>query len=249
MSGVRTVRPSWTMSPRRPRPCGALPMSARASGVIPLVMKRSNRPRGSAIPSAAYRAPMSPRTRSTMSWSTRSMSSSAATARVAASSAARRSARPCASARDQAASTAISIVRTTTSTAPAGASRMSRPRVSWPSWDPSGNVGEARPICLGRQVGERPRTDHERRQRWRADLEHRALRPGNLENPLERLRDGLTTLGRRVALPALERIERAHKGKRRARRCGMLVLAHRREPSSPAHAAGLRSRRLRAIGP
>ena len=137
MSSARTVRPSRMMAPSRPWPRGAAPIAARPSGEMPLVMNRSIRPVASATPSAEKRAPTRSRTRSTMTPSTRSMSSSAATARVAASSAARRFARPWTSARDQAASTTSSRPRTTGPLASSAASRNSRASVVCPSCEPS----------------------------------------------------------------------------------------------------------------
>ena len=91
MSGIRSETPSRMIVPSRPWPCGSGPIAAASRRDIPLVMNRSIRPSAPTIPSAAYWAPTSSRTLSTISCRTRSRSSSPAMARVARSRAGRAS--------------------------------------------------------------------------------------------------------------------------------------------------------------
>ncbi len=84
-SGIRTARFSLMIRPSRPWPRGSAPIRARVSPSSPLVMKRSMKPSSSTMPSAAYCAPTSGRTSSTMTWRTSSTESRPATARVAVS--------------------------------------------------------------------------------------------------------------------------------------------------------------------
>ena len=87
MSGIRYERFSRMMSPSSPRPCGRSPIRARSSSLMPLVMKRSIAPWASTMPMAAYCAWTRSRTRSAMSCSTRSRSSTPLMPRTAWSSA------------------------------------------------------------------------------------------------------------------------------------------------------------------
>ncbi len=87
MSGILNDPFSRMIRPRNPCPRGSGPIDARVSGSMPDVMNRSMTAWSSTVPSAAYRAPTSGRTSSTMTWSTSSTDTSPAIARVAASSA------------------------------------------------------------------------------------------------------------------------------------------------------------------
>ena len=87
MSGIRNERFSRTMRPRNPWPRGRCPILARVSRSIPVVMKRSMTPSASTMPRAAYRAPTSGRTWSTMTCRTSSTPCSSAIARIAVSNA------------------------------------------------------------------------------------------------------------------------------------------------------------------
>ena len=87
MSAVRIGRFSRMISPRNPWPRGRSPIRARCSWVMPEVMNRSMTPSAPTIPSAAYCAPTSGRTWSTMTWRTSSTDLRPAIARVAMSKA------------------------------------------------------------------------------------------------------------------------------------------------------------------
>ena len=108
-------------------------------------MKRSIWPCSPRMPSAAYRAPTSGRTRSTITWSTRSTDSSAVIAAVAASSASSRSLAARASVRAQASSRPVCS---------SWRARSSRPR-RCPRWPP--RPGRSGPSASLQRATSRPR--------------------------------------------------------------------------------------------
>ena len=190
------------------------------------------------------------------------MSSSAATARVAASSATRRSARPWTSARDQAASTASSMIRDDGVDGPGGRVEEEAAQVRVALVRPQRELREAArgPPRRGSDASV-PAPTSRLGSGGRADLQHRTAGAGDLEDPLERAtnaRPGVRRSGRGASA-------RAPRGRRRGgtrlvrrggpdgivtgRRSGgdgAAGAGHRPQPTSQQRRPG---RRARAFGP